>query len=132
MKDVQLSPQKSGGRILLVEDDDANRQMMADYLNYCGYEVLSVPDGAGFYRAMQCFQPQIILLDLRLPDVSGYTLLEAIQSRAEWSSIPVLVISAFAFHADQERALSLGAKRYFIKPLNLTYLRQVIQEEVSS
>ncbi|WP_210404144.1 response regulator [Chroococcidiopsis sp. TS-821] len=119
-------------KILIVEDNDLNRQMLDDYLSFCGYEILSLADGTCFFQKMTEFQPQLILLDLKLPDIDGYTLLEKLQNRADWQDIPIFVVSAFAFSADQQRALSLGATRYFVKPVNLTELKQAIKEELAT
>ena len=119
-------------RILLVEDNDLNRQMLDDYLVFCGYQVLSIADGSGFFDMLADFKPHLILLDLRLPHIDGYALLQQIQQGTEWLHIPVIVVSAFAFRSDQQRALSLGVRRYFVKPVNLTDLKQAIQDEIST
>lgn len=119
-------------RILLVEDNDLNRQMLGDYLEFCGYRVCSLANGFGFFEALNNFQPHLILLDLKLPGVDGYTLLEQLQQKPRLQSIPVVVVSAFAFKADQQRAFKLGAKRYLVKPVNLSELKKVIQEELAS
>lgn len=118
-------------RILLVEDNDLNRQMLEDYLVYYGYHVFSLAGGSRFFQAVADFQPNLILLDLKLPDVHGYTLLEQIQQRSDCWYIPVIVVSACAFKADQQRAFSLGVRRYFVKPVILTDLNQAIQDELS-
>ncbi|UBF28047.1 response regulator [Kovacikia minuta CCNUW1] len=118
-------------RILLVEDNDINRQLMTDYLKYCGYEVFSVAKGESFAAAMTQFHPHLVLLDLKLPDIDGYTLLQQIQQTPDWSKIPVIVVSAFAFQADQQRALNLGACRYLVKPVKLPELIRAISEELS-
>lgn len=125
-------PKAEGKRILLVEDDDANRQLMEDYLNHHDYVVSSIATGLDFLQIVIDFQPDLILLDLKLPDISGYLLLEQLQASPTFSSIPVIVISAFAFRAEQKRALELGARQYFIKPLNLMNLRQSIEQEIDS
>ncbi len=117
-------------RILLVEDNDLNRQMLDDYLGFCGYQVLSIGRGSDFFQVLADFKPHLILLDLRLPDIDGYTLLQQIQQGSDWQHIPVIVVSAFAFRVDQQRALSLGVRRYFVKPVNLSDLKQAIQEEL--
>lgn len=117
-------------RILLVEDNDLNRQMLDDYLVYCGYQVLSIASGSDFFQVLADFQPNLILLDLKLPGINGYTLLEQIKQETDWRHTPVIVVSAFAFKADKQRALSLGACRYFVKPVNLCDLRQAIQDEL--
>jgi len=118
-------------RILLIEDHELNRQLLGDYLGYLGYRVLSLPGGAHFFQAIADFQPHLILLDLKLPDIDGFTLLEQIQTRQDWVHIPVIVVSALAFKVDEQRSLNLGARRFFIKPTNLDRLHQAIQEELS-
>jgi len=104
--------------------------MLEDYLVFCGYQVLSLAVGAGFFETLADFRPELILLDLKLPDVDGYTLLEQMGCRQEYQNTPVIVVSAFAFRTDQQRALELGAKRYFVKPVSLRDLRQAIEEEL--
>lgn len=116
-------------KILLVEDNYLNRQMLEDYLVFCGYQVLGLASGSTFFQALADFQPHLVLLDLKLPDIDGYTLLEQVRLRTNYQNIPVIVVSAFAFKADQQRALELGATRYFVKPVSLRDLKQAIEEE---
>jgi CheY-like chemotaxis protein len=117
-------------RILLIEDNYANRILLCDYLNYCGYNVQSLSEGSSFLSTIEQFQPQLILLDLKLPDIDGFTLLEKMQNNPDYINIPVIVVSAFAFKVDQKRAIDLGACRYFVKPVNLIDLIQAIEEEL--
>lgn len=121
-----------GKRILLVEDDDANRQMLGDYLSLVGYSVFGVATGSEFSSALRQFQPELILLDLKLPDVSGYSLLMELRNHPQWSSIPVIVVSAYAFKADQSKALELGARQYLVKPIDLEQLIRAIECECKS
>lgn len=124
-KQFQLHQSK---RILLIEDDDVNRMLLDDYLNYCGYDVQSLSEASTFFSTIKQFQPKLILLDLKLPDIDGYTLLEKMQNQPDYVNIPVIVVSAFAFKADRQRAIDLGACRYFVKPVNLIDLIQAIEE----
>lgn len=117
-------------RILIVEDHEVNRRLLMDYICYLGYQVFTIGEGSTFFQAISQFQPHLILLDLKLPGIDGYTLLQLLQQQSDWQKVPVIVVSAYAFKADRERALSLGAKRYFVKPVNLAQLRQAIQEEL--
>ncbi|MBE9035546.1 response regulator [aff. Roholtiella sp. LEGE 12411] len=116
-------------RILLIEDNDVNRMLLSDYLSYCGYDVQSLSKGSAFFSTIERFQPELMLLDLKLPDIDGYSLLEQIQKKPGFSKIPIIVVSAFAFKADQERAMNLGARHYFVKPVNLNNLIITIEEE---
>ncbi|MEH2043893.1 response regulator [Nostoc sp.] len=116
-------------RILLVEDHDLNRMLLSDYLSYCGYEVQSLSEGSAFFSTIEKFEPDLMLLDLKLPDIDGYSLLKQVQQKPDVSKIPIIVVSAFAFKADQELALSLGACSYFVKPLKLKDLILAIEEQ---
>jgi two-component system, cell cycle response regulator DivK len=118
-------------RILLVEDNDINRMLLSDYLSLFKYNVESLASGHNFFTKIKSFQPNLILLDLKLPDIDGYSLLEEIQLHPNYSQIPIVIVSAFAFTADKERAMKLGARRYFVKPVNLNELVLVINEELA-
>lgn len=120
----------SAPRIILVEDNEGNRIAMSECLASWSYQILGLADGTSFFQSIDNFQPHLILLDLKLPGVDGYTLLQQLQEKSNWQHIPVIVISAFAFRADRERAMSLGARRYLVKPVTPRVLKQVIQEEL--
>ncbi|MEH2330666.1 response regulator [Nostoc sp.] len=118
-------------RILLVEDHYLNRMLLSDYLSYCGYEVQGLSEGSAFFSTIEKFEPDLMLLDLKLPDIDGYSLLKQVQQKPDVSKIPIIVVSAFAFKADQELALSLGACSYFVKPLKLKDLILAIEEQLT-
>jgi two-component system, cell cycle response regulator DivK len=120
-----------GARILLVEDNEASRQLMSDYLEHYGYRVMGLAKGSLFASAMTQFRPHLVLLDLKLPDVDGYSLLQQRQWHVDWLKVPVIVISAFAFQVDQQRALKLGASQYLVKPVSLKRVNQAISQELT-
>lgn len=128
--DRQLHPNQLK-KVLLIEDNDVNRMLLSDYLGYCGYNVKSLSNGTAFFSTIENFQPDLVLLDLKLPIIDGYWLLGQIQQHPDLSKIPIIIVSAFAFKDDQERAMNLGARRYFVKPVNLTALIRTIQEELA-
>lgn len=117
-------------RILLVEDNDISRQLMSDFLRHCGYSIHSLSGGATFAQEMAQFCPHLVLLDLKLPDVDGFSVLEQAQQTLEWSDTPIIVISAFAFQTDRARAMSLGARQYLVKPVMLPQIQQAIDDEL--
>ncbi len=119
-------------RLLIVEDNTLNRLMLNDYLTFCGYHVMSLACGTNFLKEVVSFQPHLILLDLKLPDIDGYILLEQLQLNPQWRDIPVIIVSAYAFKADHQRAMNLGARQYFIKPVNLIDLKQAIEQEIAN
>lgn len=118
-------------RILLIEDNDVNRMLLSDYLIYFKYNVQSLPGASTFFSTVEKFEPELILLDLKLPDGDGFLLLEEIKQKPKYSQIPIIIVSGFAFKADQQRAMMLGASRYFVKPVNLSKLLLAIEEELT-
>ncbi len=129
----QVQPDdKAPYRILLIEDNSNNRLLLTDYLTYFGYAVWSLPDSETLNTTLAVFQPDLILLDLKLPGMSGYEILQAIRQNPDWSMIPVIVVSALAFKADQQKAIDLGAQQFFVKPVNLLNLMQAIEAELGN
>lgn len=128
LNSIDISESK---RILLIEDNDSNREMLSEYLKHLGYQVLSLSDGAQFLQAMADFRPNLILLDLVLPGIDGYSLIQKIQQQSEWQHIPIVVLSALSFRVDRKRALSLGARRFLVKPASPDQLKLVLNEYLS-
>jgi two-component system cell cycle response regulator DivK len=118
-------------RILFIEDNDDHRFLTQDMLEHYGYTVSSSPSGANFLQLIANFKPHVILLDLKLPDKDGFTLLEELL-HSGWQNVPVIVVSAFTFRREKLKALHLGARRYLTKPVNLTTLTQAIDAEIAS
>lgn len=118
-------------KILLVEDNYSNRMLLSDYLSYCGYKVKGLPNGSAFFSTVETWKPDLIVLDLKLPDIDGFLLLEKMQRNWFYSNIPVIVVSGLAFKSDSERAMGLGARHYFVKPVILVELTQAIEKELS-
>ena len=118
-------------RILLVEDNDISRQLMGEYLRHCGYSIHSLAGGSMFAQTMNQFRPHLVLLDLKLPDVDGFAVLEQAQQTLEWSQTPIIVISAFAFQTERARALNLGARQYLVKPVMLPQIHHAICTETN-
>lgn len=118
-------------KVLLVEDNDANRMLLSDCLNYCGYQIKGLPNGSKFFSTIENFRPDLVVLDLKLPDIDGFLLLEKMQQDSYTAKIPIIVVSGLAFKSDCERAINLGARRYFVKPVILTELTQAIEKELS-
>lgn len=114
-------------RILVVEDDYANRLLFDDYLTFAGLTVLTLPDGTQIEQALANFQPNALVLDLGLPGPDGYHILEMLQTPGGQLRIPVVVVSGYAFVENQERALALGASQYLVKPVQMKQLVEAIQ-----
>ncbi len=124
--------EQTGSRILLIEDDYGNRVLFTDFLQFCGYTVMPLADGTDYLDAIAAFQPHLILLDIKLPRMSGLSILETLQHHPKFNTIPVLVVSGYAFQSDRQKAMTLGAAGYLTKPIQPDQLHKVIQATLPS
>lgn len=120
---------KSGShrtRVLLLEDEDMMREALSELLVDRGYEVVGVRNGARGLRALEGgFQPDIILLDLLMPVMDGWTFHSRLKERKDWEQVPLIVISAVP--VDDPMRTSLPAVACFPKPFHLRLLLEVIE-----
>jgi CheY-like chemotaxis protein len=113
-------------RILIVEDNPANRRLSTVLLQSAGYETEAAADADEAETAIRTRPPDLILMDLGLPGRDGYTLTRELRSRSETRAIPILAVSAFAMRSDEQRALDAGCSAYLSKPIDrLSLLGQV-------
>lgn len=101
--------------ILVVEDEDFLSQVLKDNLSLEGYKVETAVDGEDALEKIQESKPSLILLDLLLPKIDGFQVLEELKSSPDFKLIPVIVLSNLGADTDIKRALSLGADDYFVK-----------------
>ena len=107
-------------RVLVVEDDPSIRQGLITNLDNEGYEVLSTADGADGYRMVQDQCPDLVVLDLMLPGLSGYELCKKL--RDEGSNVPIIMLTARGEESDRVLGLDLGADDYVTKPFSVREL----------
>ncbi|MEM9086459.1 MAG: response regulator [Pseudomonadota bacterium] len=107
-------------RIMVVEDNDLNRKLFCDVLKANGFEALPVADGGLVLDTARQHSPDLIIMDIQLPGVSGVDLIEAAKSDAKLEEIPVLAVTAFAAKGDEERIRAAGASGYLAKPVSIT------------
>jgi DNA-binding response OmpR family regulator len=122
-------------KILIVEDDDFLLQMYVTKLELEGFQVVSAVDGIKGLRLAKKDKPDLVLLDLQLPELSGFEVLEDLKRSNETKQIPVLVLTNFSQKEDIDRCLNLGASDYLIKahfvPSEVIAKIKNILEEVS-
>jgi len=106
-------------RILVVEDNDLNRKLFCDVLKSQGYAVEPVSDGLDALDKARSFVPNLIIMDIQLPNVSGLDLIEAAKADGVLRSIPVLAVTAYAGKGDEERIRDAGADNYLAKPVSI-------------
>ena len=105
------------GRVLILENDYGNRILFADYLEQCGYSVCTLSDGQQISASLQSFQPDVLILNLRMPVIDGFTVIEQLRSQAQWQQLAILVVSGYTRASAQQKALQLGANAYLTKPV---------------
>lgn len=104
-------------KVLLVEDDVDTRHIYSTILRHHGYEVLETEDGREALELAAKEAPDLILLDISLPKVDGWTVASRLRDRSETADVPLVAVTAHALPDDQERAHELGCDSYLTKPL---------------
>ncbi|ETX00533.1 MAG: chemotaxis protein CheY [Candidatus Entotheonella factor] len=113
--------------ILLVEDNELNRDMLSRRLESRGYRVLIAVDGKQGVHMAKSEVPDLILMDMSLPVLDGWEATRLIKSAAETQLIPIIALTAHAMTGDRERALEAGCDDYDTKPIEFTRLLKKIQ-----
>jgi len=105
---------------MVVEDNDLNRKLFCDVLKASGFDAMPVSNGDAFLDTARMISPDLIIMDIQLPGVSGVDLIEAAKRDARLGSIPVLAVTAFAAKGDEERIRAAGAAAYLAKPVSIS------------
>lgn len=109
-------------RILVVEDNADNRVLIMDVLDSMAYEVIIATDGEEGIRKAHSERPDLILMDISLPQIDGLTATRRIKATPELRHIPIIALTAHAMVGDRERALDAGCDDYVSKPIDLREL----------
>jgi PleD family two-component response regulator len=121
---LQPAPETAGqrGKILLVDDEEDIRRPLATHLNERGYAVFELGEGSATLEAARYWEPDLLLLDLRLPDADGMDLLRALKEDWRTSPIPVVLLSSERRPEEKARAFQLAADDYVTKPYSIVEL----------
>jgi putative two-component system response regulator len=103
-------------RILVVDDDAMNREVMEAFLNLESYDVLLASNGKQGLSLAEQKKPNLIILDVRLPDILGYEVCEILKNNTETKSIPILMVTGFDAKEDRERAMQVGVDEFLSRP----------------
>lgn len=114
-------------RILLVEDNEMNRDMLSRRLERKGFEVITAANGSHGLSAAQAEAPDLILLDMSLPEVDGWEAARRLKSDIATQHIPVIALTAHAMVSDRRKALDAGCDDYETKPVEFPRLLAKIQ-----
>jgi len=108
-----------GGIILIVEDNELNLKLLKDVLDFYGYLTVVTAFGAAALDLAHQHHPDLILLDIQLPDISGTEVAHRLKADAQTRAIPIIAITAFAMSGDRETILDSGCDDYISKPFNV-------------
>ncbi len=122
---------KGGRRLLLVDDDLDISEMLRTYFNIQGYEVQSVEFGEDAVRACQEKRPDLVLLDINLPDINGYEVCRRLKDDLRTRGIPIIFLSQRNQQSDKIHGLRIGGDDYITKPFNFDELRLRIQNTLT-
>ncbi|MFM1813429.1 MAG: hypothetical protein RLZ98_124 [Pseudomonadota bacterium] len=116
----------SGKLVLIVEDNELNMKLFHDLLTAYGYRTVQTRDGMEALSLARHHKPQLILMDIQLPEVSGLEVTKWLKDDHELADIPVVAVTAFAMKGDEERIREGGCEAYISKPISVhTFIQTV-------
>jgi len=118
----------SGELILIVEDNEKNLKLVRDLLQFKGYRTLEAKTAQDGIRLAESGQPDLILMDIQLPDGDGISALRQLREQARTAPIPVIALTAFAMKDDRERFLEAGFDGYLDKPINVKEFPEQVRQ----
>ena len=120
-----------GQKILVVEDNELNLKLFCDLLRAHGYAVEPVRDGREAVETARACAPDLIVMDIQMPHISGLELIEQIKGDDELRPIPIMAVTAYAAKGDEERIRDAGAEGYVSKPISVLRFMDVVNGLIS-
>ena len=115
-------------RILVIEDQEDNRRIIRDLLTSVDYEIIEAVTGQEGVSAAETHHPDLILMDIQLPDIDGYEATMRIKAIPALKSIPIIAVTSYALSGDDAKAFEAGCDAYVSKPFSPRALLKKIQE----
>ena len=115
-------------KVLIVEDNELNMKLFRDLLEAHGYETCQTSEGLKALDMAREHKPDLILMDIQLPEVSGLDVTKWIKNEDDLSDIPVVAVTAFAMKGDEERILEGGCEGYLSKPITVTSFIETVRK----
>ena len=117
--------------VLIVEDNELNMKLFHDLLDAHGYHILQTKDGMEALDIAREHRPDLILMDIQLPEVSGLEVTKWIKEDDELKSIPIIAVTAFAMKGDEEKIREGGCEAYIAKPISVANFLETVQRFLS-
>ena len=114
-------------KVLIVEDNELNMKLFNDLLEAHGYFTLQTKDGVEALRMARQHRPDLILMDIQLPEVSGLEVTKWLKEDDELKSIPVIAVTAFAMKGDEEKIREGGCEAYIAKPISVASFMRTVE-----
>jgi len=115
---------------MIVEDNELNMKLFHDLLDSQGYEIIQVRDGMEALSSARAHNPDLILMDIQLPEVSGLEVTKWLKEDEELSTIPVVAVTAFAMKGDEARIRDGGCEAYIAKPISVSTFLDTVRQYV--
>jgi len=125
-------PEINSSLILLVDDSEVSNFLMQSILEERGYSILSVSNGKDAIDLLKQQHPDLIILDIMMPEMNGFGVLESVKKFEATAKIPVIILTARNNLKDQEKAFSMGAADYVIKPIDIEDVLERVSSLVNS
>ena len=119
--------QRIAKKVLIVEDNDLNMKLFNDLLEAHGYHTLQTKDGVEALRMARQHRPDLILMDIQLPEVSGLEVTKWLKEDDDLRSIPVIAVTAFAMKGDEEKIREGGCEAYIAKPISVASFMRTVE-----
>jgi two-component system, OmpR family, alkaline phosphatase synthesis response regulator PhoP len=119
-------------KILIAEDNLEGAELLDAYLDGADYEVATAIDGDDTLKKVQTFQPDLILLDVMMPKISGFEVCKRLKAKPETRGIVILMITALDQHSDIDRGVEVGTNDFLTKPINKTELLLRVKAALAS
>ena len=117
--------------VLVIEDNESNTKLLRHLLEMNGYSVLNASEGVEGWNAARKHRPDLILLDIQLPDISGLTVARLIKEHEALKATPIIAVTAFALEGDEQKMLNGGCDAYLAKPISVASLMQKVDSFVT-
>lgn len=131
MKLEPTADRPSRKKVLIVEDNDLNMKLFNDLLIAHGYGTLQSRDGIEALNLARQHRPDLILMDIQLPEVSGLQVTQWIKEDHDLRAIPVIAVTAFAMKGDEQKIRDGGCEAYIAKPISITSFLRTVERFLS-